>query len=441
MATTIDPAMKGKRHRPMRRRFGGLWRHPDFLRLWAGQTVSLFGSAVTEIALPLTAIALLGASAAEMGVLRAVEYLPFLLAGPFVGVWVDRRRRRPLLVAADLGRAALLASVPVAWWLDRLTVAQLYAVAFLVGGLTVVFDVSSQSFRPTLVGREQLAEGNGKLEVSESVAQMGGPGLGGLLLQVLTAPVALLVDALSFVLSALCLGSIRATEPAPCPQAGQAGLWREIGEGWRLLRRRPELRAMAGYAGSQQLGMNALLTVYLLYLSRELRLGPALIGLLVVAAGPGTLLGATLAGPLGRRFGLGPTLVGSALLTGGGALLIPLADGPRPVQLGLIAAGWFLLGLSSVYDILALSLRQAVTPERLRGRVNASMSVVFWGAMPIGALLGGLLGQAIGFRPALVAGAVGTLLASLWVVRSPLPALRKLPPAADEPPAGAASSA
>lgn len=416
----------------MRWRFTGLWRHPDFVRLWAGQTVSLFGSAVTEIGLPLTAIVLLGASAAEMGVLRAVEYLPFLLVGPFVGVWVDRRRRRPLLVAADLGRAALLASVPVAWWLGRLTVEQLYVVAFLVGGLTVVFDVSYQSFLPTLVGREQLAEGNSKLEVSESVAQMSGPGLGGVLLQVLTAPVALLVDALSFVLSALCLGSIRAREPAPRPREDQAGIWREIGEGWRLLLRRPELRAMAGYAGGQQLGMNALLTVYLLYLSRELRLAPALIGLLVVAAGPGTLLGATVAGPLGRRFGLGPTLVVSALLTGAGALLIPLADGPRALRLGLIAAGWFLLGLSSVYDILALSLRQAITPERLRGRVNASMSVVFWGAMPFGALLGGLLGQTFGLRPALMAGAVATLLASLWVVCSPLRSLRELPPAPAE---------
>lgn len=421
-------------------RLTGLWRHPDFVRLWAAQTVSLFGSAVTAIALPLTAIVLLGASAAEMGILRAVEYLPFLLVGPFVGVWVDRRRRRPLLVAADLGRAALLASVPVAWWLGRLTVEQLYVVAFLVGGLTVVFDVSYQSFLPTLVGREQLAEGNGKLEVSESVAQMGGPGLGGVLLQVLTAPVALLVDALSFVLSALCLGAIRAREPAPRGREDRAGLWREIGEGWRLLRRRPELRAIARYAGSQQVGMNAMLAVYLLYLSRELRLGPAPIGLLVVAAGPGTLVGAVVAGPLGRRFGLGPTLVGSALLTGVGAGLIPLADGPRPVHLGLIAAGWFLLGLSAVYDILALSLRQAVTPERLRGRVNASMSVVFWGAMPIGALLGGLLGQAIGLRLALAAAAFATLLASLWVVCSPLRSLRELPATADEPPASATAS-
>lgn len=408
----------------MGERFGGLWRHPDFLRLWAGQTVSLAGSAVTELALPLTAIVLLGASAGELGLLRAAASLPFLVAGPFVGVWVDRRRRRPLLVGADVGRAVLLGTIPAAWWLGRLTMVQLGIVALLVGGLTVLFDVASRSLLPTLVGREELAEGNGKLEVSESIAQMAGPGLGGVLVQVLAAPAAILVDAGSFLLSALLLGAIRTPEPAPPEREGGAGVWREMAEGWRLVWRRPALRALAGYAAGQQLAMSALLTVYLLYLTRDLGLPPATIGLLVVAAGPGTLAGALAAGPLARRVGLGRAMVGSVLVTGLGALAIPLAGGPPALRVGLIGLGWFLIGTSSIYDVLARSVQQATTPERLQGRVNAVLTVVFWGAMPFGALLGGGLGEAIGARPTLAVAAVGVVLAAGSVVWSPLRGMR-----------------
>jgi predicted MFS family arabinose efflux permease len=413
-------------------RFNGLWRHPDFLKLWAGQSVSVLGDQVGFLALPLTAVLVLGATPAEMGFLGAAERAPFLLIGLFAGVWIDRRRRRPVLIGADVGRALLVGSIPLVALLGRLSMGYLYWVAFVTGVLTVLFDVSYQSYLPALVARDRLVEGNSKLEVSNSVAQIVGPSVAGVLVQLLTAPIALLVDALSFVVSIVSLGFIRAPEPKPERAADRAGLRRELGEGMATVFKNPLLRAIAGCTGTSNLFSNATFAIFVLYATRDLAIGPAALGLVLAAMGPGALLGALLAGYLARRFGLGRTIVGAILLGGVGSWLVPLASGPPSVAAATIAGGFFIIGfVNPVYNINQVSLRQTITPHRLLGRMNATMRFLVWGTMPIGSLLGGFLGEAIGLRPTLAIAALGSSLTFLWVFLSPVRALRESLPNSD----------
>jgi MFS family permease len=386
---------------------GGLWRHPDFLKLWAGQTVSLLGSQVTALALPLTAVLTLEAGPIQMGLLGVAGSAPFLLIGLLAGVWVDRLRRRPILIGADVGRALLLGSIPVAALLGLLRIEQLYLVAFLVGILTVFFDVAYQAFLPALVPRARLVEGNSKLEASRSIAQIAGPGLGGGLVQLVTAPVTLVADALSFLGSALFLALIRAPETAPTSEA-RASVWREIGEGLRVVLGNRLLRAIAGCTGTWNLFSNVMFAVLVLYATRELGIEPAVLG-------PGR------------------TIVGAALFGSATSLLIPLAQGPAAVVVALLTVAHFLMGLSVVYNITQVSLRQAIIPDRLQGRMNATMRFLVWGTLPMGSLIGGVLGETIGLRPTLVVGALGSLLASVWLLFSPLRHLRDHPVPATDP--------
>jgi MFS family permease len=413
-------------------RFGGLWRHPDFLKLWAGQSVSVFGDQVGFLALPLTAVVALRATPAEMGLLGAAERAPFLLIGLLAGVWIDRRRRRPVLMWADVGRAILVGSIPAAALLGCLDMGYLYGVALATGVLTVLFDVAYQSYLPVLVARDQLVEGNSKLEVSNSVAQIAGPGVAGVLVQTLTPPLALVGDALSFVVSVVSLGLIRTPEPGPVPLAEQPGLRSELGEGMATVFKSPLLRAIAGSTATTNLFSNATFAVFILYATRDLAIGPAALGFILAALGPGALLGALLASHLARRLGPGPTIVGAILVGGTGWLLIPLANGPPSVAAAMLAAGFFVVGLGGpIYNINQVSLRQALTPRRLLGRMNATMRFLVWGTMPIGSLLGGYLGTTIGLRPTLAVAAVGSSLAFLWVFLSPVRAL-STPPSSSE---------
>lgn len=409
-------------------RAAGLWRHADFLRLWAGQTISQFGSQITLLALPLTAALTLHATPAEMGILSAAETAPFLLVGLFAGVWVDRLRRRPILLLTDLARGVLLLAIPLAALLDVLTIALLYAVAFLVGILTVFFEVAYQSFLPALVGREQLVEGNSKLEVSRSAAQIAGPGIAGGLVQLVTAPIAILVDAASFLVSALFLAFVRVTEPAPAPRAERQTVWKDIGEGLRVVFGSPLLRAIAGCTATGNLFSNMVQAVYILYVTRQLGLGAGAIGGIFAIGSTGFLLGALVAGRVARRFGLGPTIIGSNVFGCLGIGLIPIAHGPARLAAPLLVAAQFIVAFGSpLYNINQVSLRQAITPDHLLGRMNATMRFIVWGTLPIGALIGGALGSSIGLRPALIVGAIGQCLAFLWVFFSPVRALREQP--------------
>lgn len=400
----------------------------DFGRLWSGQTVSVLGSQVTLLALPLTAVLVLKAHPSQMGLLAAAGSAPYLLVGLFAGVWVDRVRRRPILMAADLGRALLLASIPLAAWLHVLGMAQLYVVAFLAGILRVFFDVASQSFLPVLVGHEALVAANSKLETSNSVAGIVGPGLAGALVQLVTAPVAILVDALSFLVSALFLRLIRTREPLPARHDERQGLLTAIREGLRLVWTDPLLRPLVISGASFSLFDSLLMAVYVLYMVRTLALTPALVGVVFALGSVGGLAGALLAGPLTRRIGLGRALVGGILAAGVAELGIALAGGPPLVALliVIVAEAGVQCG-DLVYDINAVSLRQSRVADRVQGRVNATVRVCTWGMAPLGALAGGVLAERYGLRPAVVVAGAGTLCAFLWVLCSPVRSLREAP--------------
>ena len=394
-------------------RFGGLWRHHDFLRLWAGQTISQFGSQVTILALPLTAVLVLEATPAQMGWLVALQFLPNLLLASFAGAWVDRLRRRPLLIAADLGRLVLLGSVPLAAALGRLSPLQLWIVAGLTGGLTVLYDVAWSAFLPTLIGRDDLVEGNGKLQTSAALAQIAGPGMAGGLAQAVTAPLAIVVDALSFLASATLVGLIRAPEPPPVPRADRPPLGLAIAVGLRLVLATPPLRALAAGSALANLAYAVHAAVVLVYLTRDLALAPALQGAILAVGSASGLPAALLADRIARRAGLGPTLIGTQALMGLGALLIPAAGGSGTRAIALLVAAHLLWGAARVvYTVGATSLRQTITPASLQGRVTASLRLAL-GTLPLGALLGGLLGERFGPRATLVIAALGLLLAAL----------------------------
>jgi len=406
----------------------GLWRHPDFLKLWAGQTVSLCGSEVTVLALPLTAVLVLKAGPAQMGVLRAIESVPALLVALLAGVWVDRVRRRPLLIGANLGRAALLGSIPLAASLGLLRLDVLYVVAFAAGTLAVIFSVAYSAFLPSLVAPEHLVEGNTKLEMSRSVAQIVGAGLGGNLVQLLTAPIAIAVDALSFVVSALSIAAIRAPEARPAPRDDRRGVRGEIGDGLRLMGGDGLLRALTGSTAVINLFAGVQNTLYVLYAIRDLHLSPVLLGLVGAIYSVCGLLGAALGGRVVRRRGLGPTMTGAALLIGVSSLLLPAAIGPSPASVALFASGMGLMGIGdTVYNINASSLRQAATPWEAQGRVAASMRMVILGGQVVGAFLGGLLGGWIGLRPMLAVAGAGMLLGGVWLLCSPVRTLHRTP--------------
>ncbi|HLZ62543.1 MAG TPA: MFS transporter [Ktedonosporobacter sp.] len=404
-----------------------LWRHYGFLLLWGGQSISQLGSQVTRWALPLTAVLFLKATPFQMGLLLALGNLPSLLAGLLAGAWVDRVRRRPLLIVTDIGRALMLGSIPVAAWLGLLSMLQLYLIAFLTGILTVVFNVAYRSFLPSLVERDHLVEGNSKLGASEAVAGIVGPGLAGGLVQWLSGPTAILGDAFSFLVSALSLALIRVQEKHLPEAQTPRHLWREIGEGLSTVFHHPILRTLAGVSGLFNFFDSLLMTVYVLYLTQTIGISAAQVGIVFAVGGIGGLLGALLASRVTGRLGLGPALLASVLLASVAELAIGVAGGPVLPGFLLVAIAEALVeAATTLYSINGVSLRQAIVPIQLQGRVNATMNVVAYGAIPLGALLGGLLGG-YGLRLTVLLAGGGVFLAFLWVLLSPVRHLHALP--------------
>ncbi len=415
---------------------GGLWRDRDFLKLWAGETVSMFGSQVDDLALGFVAIVVLDATAFEVAVLGTLNFLPFILFALPAGVWVDRLRRKPILIGGDIARAVLLATVPVAYLADALTLWHLYLVVFLVGLCQVFFDVAYQSYLPSLVDRDQIIEGNSKLEISRSAAQVTGPGLAGALVQIFTVPYAVLVDAVSFLASAVFLIRIRKPEEKPDVVLTEDGrkpsMWSELKEGLRFVLGNPNLRAQAGCTATSNFFSNVAFATFLVFVVRELGLSPAVIGVIFSLGAVGSLTAAFTATRISARFGIGPTSIVTAALFGPAFLLAAAAPAGNAAIPFLLVA-FLVFGFSVVvYNIVQVSYWQAICPPRLQGRMNSVMRFMVWGTIPIGTLLGGALATWIGLREAIVIGAVGGGLSFLWLLFSPQRHLREMPAPIDD---------
>ena len=404
---------------------------PDFRKLWIGQAISQIGSNITGVGLPLTAVLVLKASPLQMGFLSGAGAAAVLIFGLFAGAWVDRLRRRPILIAADLGRAVVLGIIPLAAMLHRLTIGDLYLVAVASSILTVLFDVAYQAYLPSLIARENILTGNSRLALTESIAQIAGPGIAGILVQLITAPMAMLFDAASFVCSAISVWLIRKPELVPT-RTLEPHIGREISEGLGASWRDPLLRALAGRTATSAFFLGFGSSLYFLFAMHELGLTAALLGIIIAIGGTSGLFGAFLAEWLVRRFGFGRTFIGSAVVIGIAMLLIPLAHGSVAVCSAFLIAAQLGDLAWPVYTISERSLRQAITPNHLLGRVNSSMHLLFHGVLPLGALAGGAIAQAVGMRRALLIGAIGVLLSTMWLVFSPVRRLRELPHAVGE---------
>lgn len=401
-----------------------LWRHADFLRLWSALTISVLGSQITLFVAPVITLFVLDASVVEAGLVTACGYLPFLLISLPVGALVDRWPIRPLLIAADLGRAAALAAIPIAYATGALSLPLVCAVQLVHGALTVVADAAHLAFLPALVARDQLLDGNTKLGVSYSAGELAGPGLGGLLVKLVGAPFALLADAASFVVSALLLAGIRGGRRSVA-RTPHESLGQQIRAGVRYVARHPVIRPLvACMAGANFFDLYGMVSIVLpAFALRDLGLPPARLGLAFSAANLGALLALALNQRVVQRIGIGAVLLISSLLPGAGVLVLASAT-PAHALPALIAGLSLALFGSTMFNVNQMSLRQQVTPLELQGRMNATVRFAIWGMIPIGAAAGGALADAVGTRPALIVAGAGSLLASLpiWLSRRRLDA-------------------
>jgi MFS family permease len=453
---------------PRRSLFG----HPNYRRLWTAATVSLFGTQVSQIAIPFIAAVVLKASPGQVGLLTTIEFLPFIFFTLPAGVWVDRFPKQRILVIGDLGRALFLLSIPIAYTLGVLTIWQLYIVGFVNGVMTVFFDVADQSFLPTILERNELVEGNSKLQISQSSAQILGQPVGGGLVALLTAPIAVLVDAASYIGSAALILSIRvigrrpaaaevpsdveggtertagfedvaigspggtsvaiesatpAAHPASSADVDREGMRRQIMAGLRYIGHHRFLANIAASTATSNLFGNIAFAIFPVYLYVTLGLSPATVGAIGGIGGAGVLVGALIASRIPKLFGVGPTIVGSIAIGGVFGLLVPLAPA-GDVAVVFLAVAFFAASVTGVvYNVNQVSLRQAITPERFLGRMNATMRFLVWGTIPIGSLIGAGLSEVIGVRTTIWVGAILGLFAFLPVFLSPVRSLREIP--------------
>ncbi|MFI5259636.1 MAG: MFS transporter [Candidatus Limnocylindrales bacterium] len=409
-----------------------LWRQRDFLKIWSAATVSVLGSQITIIAVPFIALTMLGASVFQVSLLTAVEMLPFLLFTLPAGAWLDRVRRRPVLIAADIGRGVVLMSIPVAYLAQALTIWQLYVVAFVTGTLTALFDVADQSYLPAILDRDDLVDGNAHLQVSYSVAQIGGPTLGGNLIAIVAAPLAITVDAVSFFVSGGFLSSIRRREETPerplHASGGPTSMRAEIVDGLRYVLGNRYLRPIAACTGTSNLFAAALFAVFPVLIWHDLKLPPAFFGTVMGLASVGFLAGAALSSRLPGAIGIGRTIVISAGFGAPAFLLLTLTPANLDMAAATLFVGWFVAGMSQViYNVAQISLRQAITPPEMQSRMNATMRFIVWGTIPIGSVIGGVMATILPVRAALIFAALASFASVVPVLLSPLRSLRDMP--------------
>ena len=392
----------------------------EFIKLWTGFTIARVGSQITVLALPLTAVLLLGAGATETGLLVAAQMLPSIVAGLFIGVWVDRLPRRPIMIWSDIGSAVVIASVPLAAALGALSLAQLYIVSFLGGAFAVATDLARAAIVPSLVGRARLVQANSRLQASSAVAQVAGPSLGGILVQALTAPIAMLWDAVGFVVSAIFIVAIRSPE-TPRSRETERSVWHEVTDGLRWVRQQPIVFRCITAIALANVEWFAVQGVLVVYATRELGLSPALLGISLAAIGPLSLLGAGLAGPLTTRWGLGPVMIAALFLETVSRLLLPFAGGSEVEAAVVLGLSQAILGLTvPLWVVGSATLVQALTPDHLLGRVSSATRFVGFAVAPPAAFAAGILGDLVGLRPTLFACAVIAALAFLYLLLSPV---------------------
>ncbi|WP_327104464.1 MFS transporter [Nonomuraea glycinis] len=407
-----------------------LWRNRDFLKLWTGESLSLVGSQVTVLAMPIVAYLWLNASVAEMGVLGALARLPMVLFF-VVGVWVDRMRRRPVLIWSDVFRAFMLATVPVLFAMDMLTLWWLYVVVFSMGVAGVLFEIAYRSYLPILVPPEHLGDGNSKLQLSDSVSKAVGPSLAGVLIATRSAPLVILVDAVSYVLSALCLISIRKREDPPPPDDGGTMI-AAIRQGFGFVMSQPIIRPLAiASAVYSFFDIGILQTLYIPYVIDGAGVPAGWVGAVLAVGGVGAIAGAWLSVRLMKRAGPGPTMFWSTVVGNSALILVPLAGGPLWLAIGILAVSQLLVGLcTQIFVVNNITVLQSAAPRELVGRVIATIWAMGLVPAPLGALVAGLLGQAVGMRPVvLVAAVIGAVVPMIVLARSPIPKMREMPQA------------
>ncbi len=406
-----------------------IWRERDFVRLWSAGTISIFGSLITRTALPFAAILALGAGPIEIAILRSLELIAGLFVGLFAGAWVDRLRRRPIMIAADLGRAVLLGSIPIAAYAGALRIEHLYVVSFLAAILSTFFNVADRSYLPPLIETERLVDANSALTASASVAEFSAFGISGFLIQLFSAPIAIAVDALSFLVSAVLLGTIRRPEPRRPAASEREPVLREIREGLRLVTGSPALRALAAAGASSHVLWGVFGSTYLLFASQVVGLSPAAIGVIVGMGGAGAFVGAVLAGRASRRFGVGRAmLVGMIGFTIGNAF-IPLAPSGALLIGGacLIAQQVIGDGAATVYEITQVTVTQSVVEDRLLGRVNGTIRFFEDLFQLAGTIAGGLIAEVFGLRAATSVALIGGIVAVGFLWFSPIRRLKEIP--------------
>jgi MFS family permease len=402
-----------------------LWRHHNFLRLWSSETISSFGAQFSELAIPLTAVLILQVTPAQLGILNATVTAPFLLFSLIAGVWVDRHRRRPVMIISNILRAVLLAMIPIAAATGHLSIFLLLGVAFLGGTLRVFFDIAYQSFLPGLVQREQLVDANSRLEASRAVSSVAGPSVAGGVIQIITAPFAIAFDAVSFIFSTLFLNKIDYPEPIP-DHSARPSVTTEIRQGLKLVMRDPRLRSLTGAGSIANFFEFAIMTIFLLYAVNMLELQPDMIGIILGVGALGAIVGALLAGRLASRIGTGPAILASLFL--GATTWGPLIYLATPeTAIPLLVVAWFFGEVSFVaWSINQSSLRQAICPANIQGRVSATMRFLSAGTVPLGSITGGILGDLLGLRLAIGVAAAGVLLAPFWLIFSPIRTVKKV---------------
>jgi MFS family permease len=408
-----------------------LLREPEFRRFWIGQTISVFGDQVTLLALPIVAVLGIGADAAQMGVLTAAGLLPHLLFSLPTGVWLDRvRRKRRLMILADIGRALAIATIPAAFLLDALRLEQLFVVTFVVGCLSVVFDIGWNTIFVAVTRRDQFVQANALLSGSRSLSNVGGPSIAGILVQAVGAPLTMLLDALSFIGSALFLGRIRAPEPQVDPEPGSVR--EQLAEGLRFIARDPIIRTGLLSAATLNLFNFSFFALFILYVTTQLGVTPGVLGLALGAGAVGGVVGAIVAPGIGRRLGLGRAYLLGLILFPASLIPIPLVTGPYELVLAMLFATEFGAGLGvMILDVNAGAMLQARTPDRIRARAGGAFRFINYGIRPIGALLGGALGAALGLREAVLLSTVLSLGGVVWLIRSPILRIDVMPEAAE----------